>query len=66
MKKDRPYPIWLGSWEVKQRRLEALQALARRYAGTTRQGVDEGAKPNVSKLIQMIADGELKISQEVI
>jgi hypothetical protein len=62
MKKDRPYPVWLGSWDTKQARIDVLDKLARKYAGTTRQGVDVGdERGNVSKLIQMIADGELKL-----
>lgn len=61
MKKDRPFPIWLGSWDTKQARIDALDKLARKYAGTTRQGVDGDEQGNMSKLIQMIADGELKL-----
>lgn len=62
MKKDRPHPIWLGSWETKDRRLEALDKLARKYAGTTHQGSDT-EQGNVSKFIQMIADGKLKVTK---
>jgi len=66
MKRDTPFRIWLGSWEVKQRRINALEMLARKYAGTTRRGADDGEKGNISKFIQMIADGKLTISKKQI
>lgn len=62
MKRDRPHAVWLGSWDDKERRLEALDKLARKYAGTTeRSGTEQG---NISKLFQMIADGELKLRKK--
>ena len=59
MTKDRPVTVWLGTGDEKLARMEALESLARKYAGLTRAGGHE--QGNVSKLIQMIADGELKV-----
>lgn len=61
MPKDRPYPIWLGSWDVKERRIEALKSLSLEWAAGKQSGGSTETKPNISKLIQMIADGELEL-----
>ncbi len=64
MKKDTPFRVWLGSWDTKQNRIDALEKLARKYAGTTTRGVEDGEQGNISKLFQMIADGELKLRKK--
>ena len=64
MTKDRPITLWLGTGEEKQARIDSLDKLARKYAGTTRRGGDSIEQGNVSKLIQMIADGDLKLRKK--
>jgi hypothetical protein len=51
--------VYLGAGEQREKRLKDIEAIAVKLAGTT----DEG-KPAISKLIQMIADGELEVVQK--